>query len=220
MGFTKEQISRQIETTGIVPLFTHDQLEDAKHVIDAAYRGGIRAFEFTNRKSNSFEVFSQLIKYVAKYPDLMLGIGTVMDASTTEKFLNAGAHFIISPIMKVEMGEVCQRHNIHWMPGCATLTEIVVARDHGAELIKVFPGSVLGPAFVSSIMPVVPNLKLMITGGVELSEENLRAWFKAGAMCVGLGSNLFTKDILERKDWLALETRIREAVDLIKRIRQ
>jgi 2-dehydro-3-deoxyphosphogluconate aldolase / (4S)-4-hydroxy-2-oxoglutarate aldolase len=219
MRFTKEQISQQIQDTGIVPLFTHDKLEDARNVLDAAYRGGIRVFEFTNRRSNSFEVFSELVKYIDKYRDMMLGIGTVMDAATTQKFIDAGAHFIISPIMKTEMGKVCVQNNVHWIPGCATLTEIVVAKDHGAELIKVFPGSVLGPAFVSAIMPVVPNLKLMITGGVEPSEENLRAWFKAGAMCVGLGSNLFTKEILEKKDWSALEQRIQHTVALIKRIR-
>jgi 2-dehydro-3-deoxyphosphogluconate aldolase/(4S)-4-hydroxy-2-oxoglutarate aldolase len=149
----------------------------------------------------------------------MLGIGTVMDGPTTKKFIEAGAHFIISPILKLEMAEVCRDHNILWMPGCATLTEIVTARENGAQVIKVFPGSVLGPGFVSAIMPVVPDLQLMITGGVEPTEKNLSGWFKAGAMSVGMGSQLFTKDILEKKDWVALEQSVRDILQTIKKVR-
>jgi 2-dehydro-3-deoxyphosphogluconate aldolase / (4S)-4-hydroxy-2-oxoglutarate aldolase len=187
--------------------------------VEAAYRGGVRAFEFTNRRPNSFEIFSHLVNERNKFPDLMLGIGTVMDADTTKKFIDAGADFIISPIMKLEMAEVCRLHNIAWIPGCATLTEIVTARDHGAAVIKVFPGSVLGPAFVSSILPVVPDLKLMITGGVEPTKENLTAWFNAGAMCVGMGSQLFTKDILQNRSWDLLSQRVSHALSLVKEIR-
>ena len=106
------------------------------------------------------------------------------------------------------------------MPGCATLTEIVTAKEHGAEVIKVFPGSVLGPAFVSSIMPVVPDLQLMITGGVEANEKNLTAWFKSGAMSVGMGSQLFTKEILENKDWIGLENTVRNILQIIKSVRK
>src|SRR5690606_4132474 len=133
--------------------------------------------------------------------DLILGIGTVMDGEITEKFIDAGASFIISPVMMLEMAEVCYEHDVHWIPGCATLTEIVTAKKYGAEIIKIFPASVLGPAFIASIMPVVPGLQLMITGGVQTTEENLTAWFKAGVMCVGLGSNLFTHEIMAKKDW-------------------
>jgi 2-dehydro-3-deoxyphosphogluconate aldolase/(4S)-4-hydroxy-2-oxoglutarate aldolase len=129
-------------------------------------RGGVRVFEITNRKANSFEIFKHLRTVADALPGMMLGIGTIMDAKTTLKFIEAGADFIISPFLKIEMAQVCHDHNIHWMPGCATLTEIVTAKEHGAEVIKVFPGSVVGPQFVSSIMPVVPDLKLMITGGV------------------------------------------------------
>ena len=192
----------------------------SQHVIEAAYRGGVRVFEFTNRRKNSFEVFVAMLDYCKKFPDLMLGIGTVMDGATTKKFIDAGAHFIISPILKLEMAEVCHAHNILWMPGCATLTEIVTAKEHGAEVIKVFPGSVFGPAFVSSIMPVVPDLQLMITGGVEPNEKNLAGWFKAGAMSVGMGSQLFTKEILEKQDWAALEKSVSDILQTIRTIRK
>jgi 2-dehydro-3-deoxyphosphogluconate aldolase/(4S)-4-hydroxy-2-oxoglutarate aldolase len=219
MRFTNQEVVSKIKELGLVPLFTHDDVSVAQQVIEAAYRGGVRVFEFTNRKKNSFEVFVAMLDYCKKFPDLMLGIGTVMDAATTEKFIDAGAHFIISPILKLEMAEVCNDHNILWMPGCATLTEIVTAKEHGAQVIKVFPGSVLGPGFISAIMPVVPDLQLMITGGVEPNEKNLSAWFKAGSMSVGMGSQLFTKEILEKKDWHALEKSVSDILQTIRKVR-
>jgi len=220
MSFKKEEIVEVMRETGVVPLFTHDNPEEAQQVVEAAYRGGVRAFEFTNRRANSFEIFSHLIRQRKKFPDLMLGIGTVMDGATTKKFIDAGADFIISPILKTEMAEVCHQYDKAWIPGCATLTEIVTARDHGAAVIKVFPGSVLGPGFVSSIMPVVPDLKLMITGGVEPTKENLSAWFGAGAMCVGMGSQLFTKEILNNRNWELLSQRVAQALELARQLRQ
>lgn len=219
MKFTNAQIVGQMKELGLVPLFTHDDIAVAQQVIEAAYRGGVRVFEFTNRRKNSFEVFVTMLEYCKKFPDLMLGIGTVMDGATTKKFIDAGAHFIISPILKLEMAEVCRAHNILWMPGCATLTEIVTAREHGAEVVKIFPGSVLGPGFVSAIMPVVPGLQLMITGGVEPNEANLTSWFKAGAMSVGMGSQLFTKEILENRDWAGLEERVRSILTTVQKLR-
>jgi len=219
MAFEKKQILDEMKRTGIVPLFTHDDATVAQNVIEAAYKGGIRAFEFTNRKKNSFEIFSHLLNYAKKYPDLMLGIGTIMDGATTKKFIDAGAHFIISPIMKPEMAEVCHAYDKLWIPGCATLTEIVTAKDHGAQVIKVFPGSVLGPGFVSSIMPVVPDLNLMITGGVEPTEKSLNDWFHSGAMCVGLGSQLFQKELIDSGNWVALEEKVRNLIHLAKQVR-
>ena len=218
--FTEQNLVNVLKESGLVPLFTHEDVDIAKNAVEAAYRGGVRVFEFTNRRENSFDVFVQLLTFCEKYPDLMLGIGTVMDDETTQKFIEAGAHFIISPILKTSMADVCHRHTIPWIPGCATLTEIVTAKEHGAMVIKVFPGSVLGPGFVSSVLPVVPDLQLMITGGVEPTEASLSAWFRAGAMCVGMGSQLFTKEILETKNWLLLQHRIEEALAIIKRVKK
>jgi 2-dehydro-3-deoxyphosphogluconate aldolase/(4S)-4-hydroxy-2-oxoglutarate aldolase len=220
MKFSQDEIVGVMKTTGIVPLFTHDNATEAQQVVEAAYRGGIRTFEFTNRRSNSFEIFSHLVSQRKKFPDLMLGIGTVMDPQTTRKFIDAGADFIISPILKPEMAVVCKAHDVPWIPGCATLTEIVTAKEHGAAVIKVFPGSVLGPGFVSAIMPVVPDLKLMITGGVEPSRENLTTWFTSGAMCVGMGSQLFTRDILEKRNWDLLSEKVAHALKLVSEIRK
>jgi 2-dehydro-3-deoxyphosphogluconate aldolase/(4S)-4-hydroxy-2-oxoglutarate aldolase len=218
MAFSKQEIFNEIKRTKVVPLFTHDNAEEALEVLKASYEGGIRVFEFTNRRKNSFEVFSYLLSQRHQFPDLMLGIGTILDGATTKKFIEAGADFIISPILKLEMSEVCHQYNRLWLPGCATLTEIVTAKEHGAQVIKVFPGAVLGPAFVSSIMPVVPDLNLMITGGVEPTEQNLSAWFKAGAMCVGMGSQLFTKEILQQRNWNLLKQKVTETLSIVKKI--
>jgi 2-dehydro-3-deoxyphosphogluconate aldolase/(4S)-4-hydroxy-2-oxoglutarate aldolase len=143
-----------------------------------------------------------------------------MDSSTAQKFIDAGAHFIVSPILNPEMAETCRKADVMWVPGCATLTEIVTGKNHGAEVIKIFPGSVLGPGFVSAVMPVVPGLQLMPTGGVEPTEQNLGAWFKAGVICVGMGSQLFTKEIMEKKDWAVLEKNVADTLQIIKKLKQ
>jgi 2-dehydro-3-deoxyphosphogluconate aldolase / (4S)-4-hydroxy-2-oxoglutarate aldolase len=219
MSYTTNQIIDMMRKTGLVPLFSHDDAQTSLDIMDTAYRAGVRVIEFTNRKENAFEVFKHLNKNRNRYPDMMLGIGTVMDAETTKKFIDAGADFIVSPILKPEMAPVCAEAKKPWIPGCATLTEIVNARDLGAEIIKVFPGSVVGPGFVSSILPVVPNLNLMITGGVEPNEENLRAWFKAGSLCVGLGSHLFTNEIIQNKTWDKLEWKITQTLSIIQKVK-
>lgn len=217
--FSKQQVVSAMKSTGMIPVFYNADVEVAKGVIDASYKGGVKVFEFTNRGGNAFDVFVQLLKHIEKYPDLLLGIGTIMDGTTAKKFIDAGAHFIVSPILKPEMATVCKQHDVLWIPGCATLTEIVNGKEAGAEVIKIFPGSVLGPGFVSSVMPVVPGLQLMPTGGVEPNEKNLSAWFKAGVVCVGMGSQLFTKEIMTEKNWSLLEKNVEETLQMIKRIR-
>ncbi|MCW5912340.1 MAG: bifunctional 4-hydroxy-2-oxoglutarate aldolase/2-dehydro-3-deoxy-phosphogluconate aldolase [Cyclobacteriaceae bacterium] len=219
MAFTKEQIVATLKNTGIVPLFSHDDARIVLKVVEALYKGGARVFEFTNRRTNSFEVFKQLVAHADDFPEMALGVGTIMDAATTQKFIDAGADLIVAPILKTEMAAVCHAHHKLWVPGCATLTEIVTAKEAGAEVIKVFPGSVMGPGFVSAIMPVAPGLQLMITGGVEPAEQNLSAWFKAGATCVGLGSQLITNSIIQNNEWEALQDKTAEAVALVQQVK-
>src|SRR6187549_3313604 len=135
-NFSNDAIQQAMKSSGMIPVFFHADIEVAKAVVDAAYKGGVRVFEFTNRGENAFQVFSELLKHVQKYSDLMLGIGTIMDAATTQKFISAGAHFIVSPILKQEMAAVCHKENKLWIPGFATLTAIVTAKDLGAKVIK------------------------------------------------------------------------------------
>ena len=217
--FSESTVVISMKETGMVPVFYHADLNIAKGVVDAAYAGGVRVFEFTNRGGNAYDVFTQLLTHTEQYPDLILGIGTILDGATTKKFIEAGAHFVVSPILKAEMATVCKAHDIMWTPGCATLTEIVTGKDLGAEVIKIFPGSVLGPGFVSAIMPVIPGLQLMPTGGVEPNEKNLSGWFKAGVICVGMGSQLFTKDIIAEKNWSLLTEKVSETLRIIRQIR-
>lgn len=201
-------ILNKIKHSRIIPVFYHKNIEVAKAVVDACYNGGLRVFEFTNRGENAYDVFSQLKKHTQKFPDLLLGIGTIMDSPDAELFVSADADFMVSPILNLEIAEVCARHKKFWVPGCGTLTEIVNAKNAGAELIKIFPGAVLGPKFISSVLAVVPNLKLMPTGGVEPNDENLKSWFDAGVYCVGMGSPLFTHSIIEGARWKDLEANV------------
>lgn len=218
MSADAQNILHGIRQTGIVPLFTPENEEEGLAVIEASYNAGIRVFEMTNRRENSHAVFTKLRQRQDDFPGLILGIGTIMDDETTEMFIDSGAQFIISPIFNPAMGDVCKKKGIMWIPGCATPTEIVNARIRGAEIIKLFPGSVCGPGFVSSILPVMPDLKLMITGGVEPTKANLASWFNAGAYCVGMGSHLFPRALLDARAWTDIQSRIKGAVDLARSI--
>jgi 2-dehydro-3-deoxyphosphogluconate aldolase / (4S)-4-hydroxy-2-oxoglutarate aldolase len=220
MAKATEQILDVMGKTGVIPVFYYADPELAKQVVDACYNGGIRVFEFTNRGDQAFDVFKGLVQYVQRYPDALLGIGTIMNVNDCKKFLQAGAHFIVSPIYKQEIGDECKRSNVAWIPGCATLTEIVSAHEGGAALIKIFPAAILGPEFVTAVRPVIPNIKLMPTGGVEPAESNLREWFNTGVHCVGMGSQMIKKEFVDEKDWKSLEELVRQTMMTVKTIRK
>lgn len=179
----------------LVPVFYHADAAHAKAIVKACYDGGMRVFEFTNRGEAALSVFTELAKYVAEHcPDLALGIGTVLTAADTERFIDAGADFVVQPVMTAEVGDVCRARGLPWVPAGATLTEIYQATQLGAEVVKVFPGNVLGPGFIKAVKGPMPWLNLMVTGGVEPTAESLSTWFGAGVTAVGLGSQLFTGD--------------------------
>lgn len=213
-------ILKKVIESGLVPLFTHRDLELAKSVLDAAYDSGVRVFEYTNRHSNAFEVFKALKIYSEKYSDLMLGIGTIFEVSDAQRFHNAGADFIISPAMIGEVAEFCQSRGIFYVPGCATVTEVYQGKKMGSSLIKIFPGNVLGPAFVKAVLSVIPDIKLMATGGVEPNEDNLRTWFNAGIHCVGMGSQLFDVKALENGDFSGLRSNIEKSLTIIQNLKK
>lgn len=219
MSFSRSQIITTMKSTGVVPMFYHGDPVVALKLMETVYAGGARVIEFTNRGPNAFEVFKAMLKAAEKYSGLLVGIGTVMDKKTTERYIKAGADFIISPIVSQEMAETCATHDKMWIPGAATPTEIANARHLGAEIIKVFPASVLGPGFISSILPVMPDLQLMVTGGVEPTEASLTTWFRTGIVCAGMGSQLITKDILNREDWTTLRHKVSDSIQIIHQIR-
>jgi 2-dehydro-3-deoxyphosphogluconate aldolase / (4S)-4-hydroxy-2-oxoglutarate aldolase len=216
--FTRIDVVLEMRETGIIPVFYHKDPEICRNVIKACYDGGIRVFEFTNRGDFAHELFSDLNKWAGKEaPEMIMGAGSVVDAGTASLYIQLGANFIVSPILNPDMAKVCNRRKILWSPGCGTLSEINYAEELGAEIVKIFPGSSVGGSdFVKAIKGPCPWTSIMPTGGVEPTLENLKEWFEAGVTCVGIGSNLITKEIVQKKDWVALAKRVAGALKIVR----
>lgn len=189
----------------IVPVFYHADSAVCQHVMQACYAGGVRLFEFTNRGEAAYANFVVLRTLAtAQMPDLLLGVGSVVYGQDAERFIQAGADFIVGPCFSESVYEVCQREGVPYIPGCGTVTEIFAAQQRGCEVTKLFPGDVYGPKMIKGLMAPMPWSKVMVTGGVSPDKENLKSWFDAGAWCVGMGSKLFPRDVLESQDWNAI----------------
>lgn len=207
--------------TGMVPLFYHADVEVGKQILKACYAGGARLMEFTNRGDFAHEVFGALNKYcLAELPEMILGVGSVTDAGTASLYLQLGANFVVTPVLREDIAVVCNRKKVLWSPGCASLTEICRAEELGCEIVKLFPGDVYGPGFVKAIKGPQPWTSIMPTGGVSPTEENLAAWFSAGVTCVGMGSQLISSTILKTGDYALLEEQTRAALAIIKSIKK
>ena len=219
--FNKMQVLDAIVSTGMVPVYYNKDVEIAKQVVKTCYEGGVRAFEFTNRGDFAHEVFAELIKFAAKEcPDLVLGVGSIVDAGTASLYLQLGANFIVGPLFNPEIAKVCNRRLVPYTPGCGSVSEIGFAQEVGCDLCKIFPaGNVGGPSFVKNIKAPMPWSMIMATGAVEPTEENLSAWFKAGVTCVGMGSKLFPKEMIAAGNWEAISTLCRDALATIKKYR-
>ncbi|WP_246169001.1 beta/alpha barrel domain-containing protein [Rudanella paleaurantiibacter] len=211
--------TEQLLQAGIVPVFSHPDAETSVAVVAASYAGGIRVFEYTNRNASALDNFRRLVEAKAEqFPQMLLGIGTIWEPAQAHAFIDAGATFVVSPVMNPAVGAVCQERNIPWIPGCMTLTEVYQAQKAGATFVKVFPGEVVGPAFVRSVKSVLPDVQLMITGGVEPTEASLSAWFGAGATAVGMGSQLFNKGAVAQKDRSAIEAAVAGAMQVYQQV--
>jgi len=219
--FSRIDVVLEMRETGIVPVFYHKDPDICRSVVKACYEGGIRVFEFTNRGDYAHEIFSELNKWAEKEaPEMIMGVGSVVDAGTASLYIQLGANFIVSPVLNADMAKVCNRRKILWSPGCGTLSEINYAEELGAEIVKIFPGSsVGGPDFVKAIKGPCPWTSIMPTGGVEPTEDNLSKWFGAGVTCVGMGSNLITKEIIRDMNWLLLTERVAEAIKTAAKFR-
>lgn len=216
----KKKIIQAIRDQGVLPLFYDDRAKVSLSVVKTLYAAGVRAVEYTNRGKyalTNFKVLKQAV--MADMPDLYLGIGTIHHRQEAVDFIEAGADFIVCPTVRAEIGDLCAREKVLWVPGCFTPTEVALAQEYGAGIIKVFPASVLGASFVSAIRSVFPNQLFMPTGGVPLEEDALKAWFQAGVCAVGLGGNLVGKEVLEKLDYKALKKATHEAIDLVQRCR-
>ncbi|MEP4597042.1 MAG: bifunctional 4-hydroxy-2-oxoglutarate aldolase/2-dehydro-3-deoxy-phosphogluconate aldolase [Cyclobacteriaceae bacterium] len=220
--FSRIEVAIAMKETGMVPVFYHKDVELCKGVIKACYDGGVRVFEFTNRGDFAHEVFAELVKWSEKEcPEMMMGVGSVIDGATTSLYLQLGSNFIVSPIVDEDMARMCNKRKVAWSPGCGSVTEIVKAHELGSEVVKIFPGSqVGGPAFVKAVKGPFPYASIMPTGGVSPDEENLKGWIEAGVHCVGMGSQLFPKDVLAKKDFAAITAKCKEAIAIIKKLRK
>ena len=218
--FDKNTVLSKIGATGMVPVFYHRDAEIAKQVIKACYDGGVRAFEFTNRGDFAHEVFEEVVKYASvECPELALGVGSVVDAATASLYIQLGACFVVGPLFNPDVAKVCNRRLIPYTPGCGSVSEVGFAQELGCDLCKVFPGDVLGPKFVKGLLAPMPWSKIMVTGGVEPTAENLTAWFKAGAYCVGMSSKLFPAEEIANANWSVITQKCKEVLICIARVR-
>ncbi len=216
--FTRIEVALKMKETGLVPVFYHKDVDVCKQVVKACYEGGVRVFEFTNRGDFATLVFAELNKWsLEECPEMMLGVGSVIDEGTAAMYIALGANFIVSPIVDEAMARVCNKRKVAWSPGCGSVTEIARAHELGSEVVKIFPGSqVGGPEFVKAVKGPMPWSSIMPTGGVSPDKENLEKWFKAGVTCVGMGSQLFPKEVLDKGDYSFIAKKCREVLSLIK----
>ncbi len=206
---------------GVIPVFYNADFEVARNVVCACADGGARVVEFTNRGDRAVNVFNRLEEFCAKErPDVVLGVGSIVDAPTAAMYIGAGANFVVGPLLDEDTARLCNSRKIPYSPGCGTVTEIHRAETLGVEICKIFPGAEIGgPAFVKNVRGPCPWTDIMPTGGVSPTRESLGAWFEAGVACVGMGSNLITKDLLAARDYAGITNKVKEAIEIIKQVR-
>ncbi|UMB54166.1 bifunctional 4-hydroxy-2-oxoglutarate aldolase/2-dehydro-3-deoxy-phosphogluconate aldolase [Lutibacter sp. A64] len=218
--FTRIEVATAMKETGMIPLFFNSDIELSKKVLKACYDGGARLMEFTARGDYAHEVFGELTKYaIAELPGMIMGVGSVTDGAAASLYMALGANFIVTPVLREDIAIACNRRKVLWSPGCGTLTEIARAEELGCEIVKLFPGDIYGPQFVKGIKGPQPWTSIMPTGGVSPTKENLTGWFNAGVTCVGMGSQLISKEIIANKDYAKLEQDVANAINIIKHIK-
>jgi len=216
----KKLVSDKVVQQGILPLYFNADETVSIEILKAIYRAGIRAVEYTNRGEAALNNFKKLIEVKNKeMPDMFLGVGTIKTLQQAENYSNAGADFLVSPGLIPEVIDYTTSKDIFYAPGCMTPSEIITAENKRITFIKLFPGNLLGPEFVSSVKEIFPKLLFMPTGGVDTTKENLEAWFKSGVCAVGMGSKLISKKLMEQKDYAAIEKDTKEVLDMIQKIK-
>lgn len=219
--FSRLKVLNTIVRTGLVPIFYNADVGIAKNVAQACAAGGSQVVEFTNRGDFAPEVFKALSLYLAReHPEIALGVGSVIDAPTAALYIAYGTSFVVSPVLNEDVAKLCNRRKVAYIPGCGSVSEISYAEELGVEIAKIFPGSgVGGPGFVKAVMGPCPWTRLMPTGGVDATEESIRAWFEAGASCVGMGSKLIRKDLVAAGDWQEITQLVQQVLAWIKQVR-
>lgn len=218
--FTRIEVAKAMQHTGLVPLFFCDDVEKSKKVIKACYDGGARLLEFTARGDFAHEIFSELSKYAAiEIPQMIMGVGSVTDAAQASLYMSLGANFVVTPVLREDIALVCNRRKVLWSAGCGSLQEIARAEELGCEIVKLFPGGTYGPSFVKAIRGPQPWTSIMPTGGVSPDKENLKTWFDAGVTCVGMGSKLISKEIIRNEEYAKLQQLVEKTINIIQELR-
>jgi 2-dehydro-3-deoxyphosphogluconate aldolase/(4S)-4-hydroxy-2-oxoglutarate aldolase len=212
----KEALLALIPQQGILPLYFHKDTETSIGLLKALYSAGIRAVEYTNRGEAALPNFRAMRQVCdTELKDMYLGIGTIKNGDMAQTFIDAGCDYIICPGLVESVAKVADANNMLWVPGCMTPTEVIAAENLGAKMIKLFPGNIIGMAFMQAIKELFPGLKFMPTGGVDTSKENIEGWFKSGVCAVGMGSKLVTKDIMDNKKYDELVTETQKVLAII-----
>jgi len=215
----KQLIKEILQEQKLLPLYYHDSEEVSISILDHLYKAGVRLVEYTNRGENALHNFKLLKKHAGEnLPGLHIGVGTIKTKKQARKFVDAGCDFMVSPIVNKELGEVADDHKLLWIPGCMTPTEIALAEEYGAEIIKIFPGNLLGPSYINSIKELFPDIKFIPTGGVEPEEKNLREWFASGVIAVGLGSKLISTSMVNTKNYEGIRQNTEKVLQILKEI--
>lgn len=212
----KESVLNDLLQQRLLPLFYHDDAQTCISILGALYNAGIRLVEYTNRGPNALVNFGAMKQHAVRHmPGIQLGIGTIKNPEQASRYIEAGADFIVCPTIEPSVGETTHRAGLLWIPGCMTPTEIAKAEAAGARLVKIFPGNILGPSYISAIKELFAGMLFMPTGGVEANAENLRSWFSAGVCAVGMGSKLISAKLIQDKDFSGMVRATKEALRLI-----
>ncbi|MDR3681081.1 MAG: bifunctional 4-hydroxy-2-oxoglutarate aldolase/2-dehydro-3-deoxy-phosphogluconate aldolase [Flavipsychrobacter sp.] len=218
---SKEKVLQTLLHTRLLPLYFYPDTEVSIQILKTLYSAGIRGVEYTNRGAAALDNFKAMLQVRdAEMPDMLLGIGTIKTGAVAQNYIDAGADFLISPATIPEVAQVAKANDILWIPGSMTVTEIVVAEQLGCKIVKLFPGNMLGPGFVSAIKDLFPDMLFMPTGGVEVEEKNIKEWFKSGVCAVGLGSKLISKTAMENKDYDGIKSLTLQALSIIQTIQK
>ncbi|EAQ38144.1 2-dehydro-3-deoxyphosphogluconate aldolase / 4-hydroxy-2-oxoglutarate aldolase [Dokdonia sp. MED134] len=220
--FTRIEVAQAMKDTGIVPLFYNESIEVGKNILKACHSAGARVIEFTSRGDNAHKVFDALCAFAkAELPELILGVGSITDGAAASLYMQLGANFIVTPVLREDIALVCNRRKVLWSPGCGSLTEIARAEELGCEVVKLFPGGIYGAQFVKAIKGPCPWTSIMPTGGVSPTQESLEEWFNAGVTCVGMGSKLIAPDATTGVwDYKAIEQKTKKALDIVASIKK
>jgi 2-dehydro-3-deoxyphosphogluconate aldolase/(4S)-4-hydroxy-2-oxoglutarate aldolase len=216
-----ENITKAIIDQGMLPLYFNADETVSTEILRSLYEGGVRVLEYTNRGEAAKANFKKMVEVRnGELPGMLLGVGTIKNIRTAKDYMEIGADFLVSPGYVPKVAKYAVKNDIFYAPGCMTPSEIISAENAGIRFIKLFPGNMLGPEFLSSIKDIFPGLYFMPTGGVDTTLENISGWFKAGVCAVGMGSKLISKKLMEDRDYNTIQSETKKVLELIKSIKK